>query len=102
MTTAVIHIRDAPAGWEREPDYAYIGRPKGLLDGPFGNPFVLASEQDRDRLLHLYRNYFDRKIETDEVFRRRILGLRGKILVCYCKPKACHGDVIAEWLDANP
>jgi len=23
-------------------------------------------------------------------------------LGCYCKPQNCHGDVIKEWLDANP
>jgi len=27
--------------------------------------------------------------------------LRGKILGCWCKPKACHGDVIIELLDEN-
>ena len=33
-------------------------------------------------------------------YRRRIEGLRGKTLMCFCKPLACHGDVIAEYLNA--
>jgi len=25
--------------------------------------------------------------------------LKGKVLCCFCKPKACHGDVLAELAD---
>jgi len=28
--------------------------------------------------------------------------LRGKILGCHCKPKACHGDILAEIADSEP
>ncbi len=27
--------------------------------------------------------------------------LKGKVLCCYCKPKACHGDVLAELADQS-
>ena len=28
--------------------------------------------------------------------------LKGKVLGCWCKPASCHGDVIAEIIDAEP
>ena len=27
--------------------------------------------------------------------------LKGKRLACWCKPKACHGDVLAKLADAS-
>jgi hypothetical protein len=30
---------------------------------------------------------------------RKIEELKGKVLGCFCKPNACHGDVIKEYLD---
>jgi hypothetical protein len=35
----------------------------------------------------------------DTEFTRRIHELKDKTLGCFCKPKACHVDVIAEYLD---
>jgi hypothetical protein len=28
--------------------------------------------------------------------------LKNKTLVCFCKPKACHGDILAELAQLNP
>ena len=36
---------------------------------------------------------------VDSEFATRVKGLRGKQLGCFCKPKACHGDVIVEYLE---
>jgi hypothetical protein len=44
-------------------------------DGYFGNPFRMGQDSE---------------------FKHRVLALKGKRLGCFCKPKACHGDVIAE------
>ena len=38
------------------------------------------------------------KYETDAAYRAKIELLRGKTLVCFCKPKPCHGDVYLEML----
>jgi Domain of unknown function (DUF4326) len=46
-----------------------------------------------------FQRYFVDRIEKDSEFKRRILALKGKRLGCFCKPKACHGDVIADWLN---
>lgn len=77
----------------------YIGRAGRGFDGYFGNPYTVR-EHGRDAI-ELFRDYFNARVETDEEFRRRVLGLHGKILGCFCKPGPCHGDVIAEWVNAE-
>jgi hypothetical protein len=77
----------------------YIGRAGRGQDGYLGNPFGL--ENGRDECINKYRIYFLGRIETDAEFKKRILELRGKILGCFCKPLACHGDIIEEWLNNN-
>lgn len=75
----------------------YIGR--GTL---WGNPFVISRDEDgpdRAEVIDQYRKYFIEKIATDSAFKKGILGLRGLRLACHCKPEACHGDIIAEYLD---
>lgn len=79
----------------------YIGRAGRGQDGYFGNPFRLPPDGRRGATLDSYRTYFLSRIDTDAEFRSRVEGLRGKRLGCFCKPAACHGDVIAEWLDRD-
>lgn len=79
----------------------YIGRSGRGEDGYFGNPFVIDKENSRETVLEKYKKYFDKKIENDPVFLKNVFGLKNKILGCFCKPQACHGDIIAEWLDKN-
>lgn len=89
----------------REHFDVYIGRKGHGCDGYFGNPHLLrtkATPQDRAHVLDLFRRYFLDRVERDAEFRRRVLDLRGKRLGCFCKPQACHGDVIAEWVDSQP
>ena len=74
----------------------YIGRP-----GPFGNPFRIGDDGDRSEVLEKYRVYFYKiykKLKNKE-FRESILGLKDKVLGCWCAPERCHGDVIAEYLN---
>jgi hypothetical protein len=65
----------------------YIGRPS-----PWGNPFKLAREEDRAEVLAQYEAWL---LEQPELVARAQRELRGKVLGCYCAPKACHGDVLA-------
>lgn len=99
MKTTVVNIRSQEAD-------VYIGRPPrghGIPDPPergcFGNPFVMRTEADREKVVRHFELYFRKRIETDEAFREAVLELRGKSLGCFCKPKLCHGDVIANWLN---
>ena len=92
MKTTVVNIR-------RNEYDMYIGRAGHGHDGIFGNPFSATKDGGRERAIALYREYFLKRLRTDQEFATRIEGLRGKRLGCFCKPKACHGDVIAEYLE---
>ena len=92
MTTTVVNIRFS------EHD-VYIGRAGHGQDGYWGNPFSGARDGGRERAVALYREYFLKRLRVDPEFARRTEALRGKRLGCFCKPKACHGDVIVEYLE---
>lgn len=88
MTTKVVHI-------EREPYDVYIGR---------GSQFAAAHGGDflRRDALKEFAEMFAYKLEINPNFKAAVLRLKGKTLGCHCKPKACHGDIIAAWVDAQP
>ena len=64
----------------------YIGRPS-----PWGNPFVIGRDGDRDEVIRKFSIYL---CEDEELMGRVKTELRGKDLVCFCSPEACHGDVL--------
>ena len=78
--TEVVHCK-------KEPYDIYIGRPS-----KWGNPFQLMSETERDAVITQYRTW----ILKQPKLMVALPELRGKVLGCWCKPKACHGDVLAE------
>lgn len=84
--TKVVH-------WQQEPYDVYIGRP-----GPWGNPFRL--DGDRKEAIRQYREWIMYHDDAQSL-RDEIHTLRGKTLGCWCKPKACHGDVLAELANNN-
>lgn len=87
MLTTVVNIRQA------EYD-VYIGRPGKGQSGYFGNPF---EEGSRFENIRRFAEYFHKRVDEDTVFRAKVLRLRGQRLGCFCKPKDCHGDIIAAW-----
>ncbi len=78
----------------KEPFDHYCGRPS-----IFGNPFVIGKDGTRDEVIEKYRVYFYDRIRIDANFRSEVLKLKDKTLGCFCKPLACHLDIIAEYLD---
>jgi len=76
----------------------YIGRAGKGQDGYFGNPF---KTDDRQYNIKMFRAYFRARMKSDPVFKSRVMELKGKKLGCFCKPLACHGDIIAEFLNGN-
>lgn len=92
MKTTVVNIY-------KDPYDEYCGRPGKGKEGYFGNPFLLSKDEPRGATIEKFRNYFYTRLESDVEFKRRILELKGKRLGCFCKPKACHADVIAEYLN---
>ena len=79
MITTVVNLRD-------EPYDIYIGRPT-----KWGNPFTLK-DGTRQQIIEAYKQYLYRR---PELMKQAHLELHGKILGCYCKPHACHGDILA-------
>lgn len=77
----------------------YVGRPS-----PLGNPFVLKHEGERERVISQYRDWLKTRLEIrDEAVRAALnelyqeLVTRGE-LTCWCAPRRCHAEVIAEFL----
>ncbi len=64
----------------------YVGRPS-----PFGNPFRGKGA------IRLFEGY----LRSSPTLLALLPDLRGKRLGCWCKPKPCHGDVIARLADAG-
>lgn len=71
----------------------YIGR-TARRNGAFGNPFVMRSEAERQTVIDKFEAYARGAIAFDPAFRQRVRELHGKVLGCWCAPKACHGDVL--------
>ena len=76
----------------------YIGRGTA-----WGNPYYVGKPPEnysREDVIDLFRAHFAQNILTDVRKRNALLSLRGYKLACHCKPLACHGDVLAEYLNA--
>jgi hypothetical protein len=64
----------------------YIGRP-----GPFGNPFKIGKNATREEVISAFEKY----ARGNPALLDAIKALpEDAVLGCYCKPEACHGDVI--------
>ena len=87
--TRVVNLR-------KEPYDIYVGRAGKGQSGEFGNPF---KDGTKSEVIEQYRKYFSERIATDPEFRFRVRALKGKTLGCFCAPKACHADIIVEYLD---
>jgi len=101
MATLLLPPPTRVVNLNREKYDVYIGRAGNGHDGYFGNPFKLESALLRDVVLDRYKTYFLERIARDEEFRRRVLGLVGLRLGCFCKPLACHGDIIVAWINEH-
>lgn len=84
-----------------EPYDVYGGRAGHGQDGWLGNPYKLKSEADRSRILDLHKAYFRARIARDPEFKRRVLALKGRRVGCFCRPRACHLDVVAEYVNGQ-
>jgi hypothetical protein len=71
----------------------YIGR-----GSAFGNPFEIGKDGTREEVIERYRDWFLKKLKNER-FKKQVLKLKGKRLGCFCKPLACHGDIIVEYLE---
>lgn len=95
----VINIKQAPRGWESNPDYVYIGRPRRGQDGYFGNPFIPKYHGNRTIVACKFEAWARERIEKDPIYRQRVKELKDKILICFCAPLACHGHILVKLCD---
>ncbi|RWM69206.1 MULTISPECIES: DUF4326 domain-containing protein [Mesorhizobium] len=70
------------------PGRVYIGRPS-----KWGNPFIIGRDGSREEVIEKYRAWFASQPELLDALDE----LRGRDLVCWCAPLACHGDVLVEF-----
>lgn len=80
-------------------DGVYIGRfnYKFNLEGSiFANPFPVRKPEERGTTIEKYREWLWNQVKDGKITKEDILKLKDKKLVCYCKPKACHGDVVKD------
>ena len=69
----------------------YIGRPSC-----WGNPFEIGRDGDREEVIRKYEEW----IMKQPHLLARLGELKGKVLGCWCHPRACHGDVLARLADS--
>jgi hypothetical protein len=81
---------------------------KCMRPNVLGNPNVLKSEDARDENIAQFKQYLWKKMQSDNPVSRELTRLatceKVVVLVCCCKPKACHTDVIKaaiEWMRKN-
>jgi hypothetical protein len=86
----------------------YIGRANNRARNPacrktskFHNPFKHPGDGTREECIAKYEEHLRRSIEMDVTghFKHELLRLRGQRLGCWCKPEACHGDVILKVIE---
>lgn len=118
--TLLVNRRHIPAGWGNPEQWpvdrevvdigradhgnAVITNTEPGDPGWLGNPYRLegsGGEHTREESVYRFRSLFYRLADENPEFRERVLDLQGKVLMGWCTPKLCHGDVLLEWLDAH-
>jgi len=66
----------------------YVGRPS-----KYGNPFHIGVDGTRDEVIVKYRQWI---LTQPELVAAAKQELKGKDLICWCAPLACHADVLLE------
>jgi len=97
MIWVVNKYAGVPAGGHHE----YIGRPSVL-----GNPFKIGTDGDRTQVVEKFRAYLEEALKnprhpvTQRLRELALIAQNGDlVLVCFCAPKSCHGDVLKEVIE---
>jgi hypothetical protein len=93
--------------WMEFADNEYIGRGGVVFIGnkqftyhgsKWGNPFKITKDCSRDECIRQFEVYIRDKIQAENL-QEELLSLKGKALGCWCKPEACHGDVLLRLIE---
>lgn len=71
----------------------YIGRPS-----KWSNPYRIGPDGNRETVIRRYEEWI---LKQDEIL-ADLHELKGKVLGCYCRPHACHGDVLVKLVNSLP
>ena len=97
LITRVINIKkeEQYKNLKSTPEYEYIGR-----GSYWGNPYSMHEDNaSREEVIRKFKYDFDyEKFPNKE--KSEVYKLAGKRLGCFCKPEACHGDVLADFLNS--
>lgn len=95
--TRVVNIKRDTGykGLSSTESYEYIGR-----GSYWGNPYSMHENgDDREEVIRKFKYDFDfEKFPNKD--KSEVYKLAGKRLGCFCKPEACHGDVLADFLNS--
>jgi len=96
METKVVHCK-------KEHYDVYIGRSPDPVKGKWGNPFTHLNDKTRAQFKVATREEAIEKYEEWIRQQPQLLAdlheLDGKVLGCWCKPQACHGDVLVKLIN---
>jgi hypothetical protein len=70
---------------KKEPFDVYIGR-----GSKWGNPFIIGRDGTREKVISKYEIHIMSRPDLIQALPELI----DKTLGCWCKPKACHGDIL--------
>lgn len=79
-------MRKLPSQYQQS-NAVYVGRPS-----KWGNPFHIGVHGTRAACVGMYKEYVQQQPELMNALHE----LKGKDLVCWCAPLACHADILLE------
>lgn len=89
MSTGTTEEKQYVVHFKKQPYDIYIGRP-----GKWGNPYTIGIDGNRREVIQKYREWL--LSGEGKHLLRDLHELKGKVLGCWCSPKACHGDILHE------
>lgn len=87
MTPQVWNKRDPHC----PPDAVYVGRPS-----KWGNSYKISPTLNRAECIAAYKMWLNYHVDGKKIRDAAKIELRGKHLVCWCKPHSCHADILLE------
>ncbi len=97
LITRVVNINDEAEykSVKSTPYYEYIGR-----GSYWGNPYSMYEDgEEREEVIRKFKYDFDYE-KFPKKDKKEVYKLTGKRLGCFCKPQACHGDILADYLNS--
>ena len=83
------NLKDKYVVHAKRVDYdVYVGR-----GSKWENPFIIGPDGTRKDVINKYEKY----LLNNKELMKSIKELKGKILGCWCAPRACHGDILVKY-----